>query len=253
MPTFFKHIRRSHMMKTNTKKYLKYAIGEIILVVIGILIALTINNWNEVNKLEKEEIKLLQLVHTDITTNKVDIDTLLNRLESKKTAMDTVMLALREKSYQSVRTSFFLSFFHRKTFFNKKTSGYKRIGSSTETIIKNDTILNAILELYEIDFDNVLKFQSIMHNHLDTKLYPLTNKYFEVSPTYKIKYDTDTDVGQTNFFKPVDIEQLYTNNEYKNTLFLINESYINRIKHLKYVRNNINALLEKIELEIDSR
>ena len=35
------------MEKNKTAKYFKYAIGEIILVVIGILIALSINNWNE--------------------------------------------------------------------------------------------------------------------------------------------------------------------------------------------------------------
>ena len=38
------------MEKNKTGKYLKYAIGEIILVVIGILIALSINNWNENRK-----------------------------------------------------------------------------------------------------------------------------------------------------------------------------------------------------------
>ncbi|MBT8324660.1 MAG: hypothetical protein KJO96_05115 [Winogradskyella sp.] len=43
------------MSENKTGKYFKYAIGEIILVVIGILIALQINNWNESNKLKKEE------------------------------------------------------------------------------------------------------------------------------------------------------------------------------------------------------
>ena len=48
------------MIKENkASKYLLYAIGEIALVVIGILIALSINNWNENNKLEKKEATLL--------------------------------------------------------------------------------------------------------------------------------------------------------------------------------------------------
>ena len=47
------------MEKNKTGKYLKYAIGEIVLVVLGILIALSINNWNERNKERGKEIELL--------------------------------------------------------------------------------------------------------------------------------------------------------------------------------------------------
>jgi hypothetical protein len=47
MIKFFRHIRQSLILENKTGKYLKYAIGEIVLVVIGILIALQINNWNE--------------------------------------------------------------------------------------------------------------------------------------------------------------------------------------------------------------
>ena len=47
MIKFFRHIRKSLLMENKTSKYFKYAIGEILLVVIGILIALQINNWNQ--------------------------------------------------------------------------------------------------------------------------------------------------------------------------------------------------------------
>ena len=52
MLKFLRKIRYDLMEKNKTGKYLKYAIGEIVLVVIGILIALQINNWNENRKLE---------------------------------------------------------------------------------------------------------------------------------------------------------------------------------------------------------
>ena len=54
MIKFFRKIRRNLLSEGKTGKYLKYAIGEIMLVVIGILIALQINNWNEANKLQEE-------------------------------------------------------------------------------------------------------------------------------------------------------------------------------------------------------
>lgn len=47
MIKFFRHIRKSLLMENKTGKYLKYAIGEIVLVVIGILIAVQINSWNQ--------------------------------------------------------------------------------------------------------------------------------------------------------------------------------------------------------------
>ncbi len=60
MIKFFRKIRYDLMEKNKTGKYFKYAIGEIILVVIGILIALQINNWNEERKERSDTIALLQ-------------------------------------------------------------------------------------------------------------------------------------------------------------------------------------------------
>ena len=62
----FRHIRKSLLMENKTSKYFKYAIGEIILVVIGILIALSINNWNEASKLKKTEFQLLTSLSNDL-------------------------------------------------------------------------------------------------------------------------------------------------------------------------------------------
>ncbi len=59
MVKFFRRIRFDLMEKNKTSKYLKYAIGEIILVVIGILIALQVNNWNEIKKSKSESNRLL--------------------------------------------------------------------------------------------------------------------------------------------------------------------------------------------------
>ena len=60
MIKFFRKNRQTLLSEGKTAKFLKYAIGEIILVVIGILIALQINNWNEKVKLKNEEIKFLK-------------------------------------------------------------------------------------------------------------------------------------------------------------------------------------------------
>jgi hypothetical protein len=57
-----------------TGKYLKYAIGEIVLVMIGILLALQVSNWNQDRKDRISERKLLDNIHRDFVHNKVDFD-----------------------------------------------------------------------------------------------------------------------------------------------------------------------------------
>ena len=66
MIVFFKKIRRRLLIENKLSKYLIYALGEILLVVLGILIALSINNWNERQKIELLELEFLQRIHTDL-------------------------------------------------------------------------------------------------------------------------------------------------------------------------------------------
>ncbi|MEM5566899.1 DUF6090 family protein [Psychroserpens sp. AS72] len=70
MKKFFRKIRYNLIETGKTTKYFKYAIGEIILVVIGILIALQINNWNENRKSEKDKQKLMFALKQEFLINK---------------------------------------------------------------------------------------------------------------------------------------------------------------------------------------
>jgi len=74
MIKFFRNIRQSLIMENKTSKYFKYAIGEIVLVVIGILIALQINNWNELRKERKLEVVVLNDIKDNIIRNNVLIE-----------------------------------------------------------------------------------------------------------------------------------------------------------------------------------
>jgi len=69
MIKFLRKIRQNLLMENKTTKYLKYAIGEILLVVIGILIALQINNWNEERKDRIREQAILKSLRIDFNTN----------------------------------------------------------------------------------------------------------------------------------------------------------------------------------------
>ena len=70
MIKFFRHIRKRLLSEGKTGKYLTYAIGEIVLVVIGILIALQINNWNETRQIKKVEKEILNVLLEDLNSAK---------------------------------------------------------------------------------------------------------------------------------------------------------------------------------------
>jgi len=69
MVPFFRKIRKQLADDNRPLKYLRYAIGEIALVVIGILIALSINNWNEKRKLSNTIESLLTVFENELESN----------------------------------------------------------------------------------------------------------------------------------------------------------------------------------------
>ena len=74
MIKFFRKIRRKLLYKNKISKYLLYGIGEIILVVIGILIAVQLNNKNEFRKQKLVEIDILKGIRSDILLDTVDLN-----------------------------------------------------------------------------------------------------------------------------------------------------------------------------------
>ena len=76
MIKFFRKIRQNLLTENKTGKYFKYAIGEILLVMIGILLALQVSNWNQERKDRISERKLLDNIHRDFIQNKVSFDSL---------------------------------------------------------------------------------------------------------------------------------------------------------------------------------
>ena len=74
MIKFFKKIRKKLLSKNKLSSYLIYATGEIVLVVMGILIALQINNWNEYKKKEQYELILLKEMKKNLKADIRDME-----------------------------------------------------------------------------------------------------------------------------------------------------------------------------------
>ncbi|WCO01052.1 DUF6090 family protein [Psychroserpens ponticola] len=91
MIKFFRKIRYDLMEKKKTGKYLKYAIGEIILVVIGILIALQLNNYNESLNQSNQELKALNNLKLDFKYNESELNKSIIELKEINNACFTIL------------------------------------------------------------------------------------------------------------------------------------------------------------------
>jgi hypothetical protein len=82
MIKFFRNIRQNLLSEGKTGKYLKYAIGEIILVMIGILLALQVSNWNQQRIAAQKEQLLLEALHDEFVENKAQFEKVIARHKS---------------------------------------------------------------------------------------------------------------------------------------------------------------------------
>ena len=137
-------------MENKTSKYFKYAIGEIILVVIGILIALQINNWNENRKLQKEELSLLKELKTNLkaTLENFNIELTYNT-ETISFYNKINNYVEKDLPYNNELDSAFaaLSFWGSPF---AVSSAYKSLQNKGLDIIKNKNLKNNIIDLYDV-------------------------------------------------------------------------------------------------------
>ena len=119
MLRFFRQIRQRLLTENKFSKYLLYAVGEILLVVIGILIALQVNNWNEARLERENEILIARDVYLELLENRVYLSTTqkqwAQRGEHIRALSDTLVtenLQLGQKEFDSllIRAIYFNSF-----------------------------------------------------------------------------------------------------------------------------------------------
>ena len=99
MIKFFRNIRQNLLNEGKTSKYVKYAIGEIILVVIGILIALQINNWNENRKTKKFEHEILTLIDQNLEQDASLISIELSKGKLANELTDRLLKQVAQQNY----------------------------------------------------------------------------------------------------------------------------------------------------------
>jgi hypothetical protein len=168
-----------------TGKYLKYALGEIILVVIGILIALQINTWNEARKDRIYELKMLTEISQSLKNDLLHFEDMIATYDGLYTTSDYFM----ELSKNNVP---FNDTLMGKVFelnnginFQYNSGPYEALKSSGIDKISNDTIRNAIINLFDFELPILgNNIESITRNHaknIDAMLELFGDRYIDDS------------------------------------------------------------------------
>jgi len=169
MIKFYRKIRYDLMEKNKTGKYLKYAIGEIVLVVLGILIALQVNTWNE-NRKDANEITVIKTnLSSDFIQNR---NVLKQRIDLLKNSLDHAnsLMAFLGKSRDTINQhnldSILVQTLYYGNFNPSNSTILELLQSGKLKLIKNNTLKNQLNDWLEMlqDTNEDFKNQDLTAN-----------------------------------------------------------------------------------------
>jgi hypothetical protein len=151
MIKFFRKIRQRLLTENKFSKYLIYAIGEIVLVVIGILIALQINNWNEYKKERILEDNLLEKISDNIADDINQYEKVLLAENNYRAQIDSFLIIIRSplKYETSDLDKYYKSLWFFERFTPNKGALTNLISSGKINIIESEDLLESILAYYK--------------------------------------------------------------------------------------------------------
>jgi len=241
MLKFFRKIRYNLMSKNKTGKYFKYAIGEILLVMIGILLALQVNNWNENRKAKTLELDILKEVLNGLETDLQDVNYNLTAHHNKLKSQKLIINWLESNTDFRDTLSVHINKIHMGTYFQSNESPYQTLKQLGLRTIRNDSLRSQITNLYDLHYQQYNKY-NVEYEELCDNLVAQGANYFN-----------GIDWLGTNT-KPINEIGLKQNNRYLfylKTITQFNEILINQT--MPNVINNINKTREMIDKEIESR
>ena len=112
------------MTENKPDLYLVYAIGEVVLVVIGILIALQIDNWNEARNLHRTEMVLLKEMKSNLEDSMAEAQWNINYNKEKLNANEVVLENLNSPGIYNDTLNFYYANLWGGSYFSKNTSAY---------------------------------------------------------------------------------------------------------------------------------
>lgn len=241
MIKFFRKIRQNLIMENKSGKYIKYAIGEIFLVMIGILLALQVNNWNEGRKLKQTEISLLKELRSDLLFSKNEMDIILAG-NSRQVKLYKKINSYIEKDlpYNNELDSAFVEIDKWSAPYIP-TITYENLKNIGIDIIQNDSLKRQIVKAYELDFKLLLVEQGKWE-------WSFSQNTTQRIMNENIRQSIEFELATPNDFEKLKKDPIFMN--FLSTLILIRDSHVNTAQETK---KSITSLLEHINQELESR
>ncbi len=210
MIKFFRHIRQNLLVSGKTGKYLKYAIGEIILVVIGILIALQLNTWNQ-NRLDRnEEALLLEAIAKKMDHNRFQHQRGLKRYSEVVNGARKLIKLSGNPIHDSSKIDIEQSLFDIKNRFlmgkSNQISVYDELIASGKLNLLRSEYLRQELTQLKANLQLLAAYENQQNNFVDNHLSPaLNSKVDYISITNRaVNYDGINEVEDFDY-KPLSV------------------------------------------------
>ena len=179
MPIIFKNIRRKLAAQNRAAAYIRYALGEIVLVVIGILIALQVNNWNQERKDKQHLNNILQEIQGDLLSDIDQINRFLpggKRLDSL--ANRVINGKITEEDYKDPKKYNLFWIGLNYTPFYQRNNAYKKIEDFSGNIPdKYDLVLSRLNNFYVTESNNLNSQEKTVNNTIEARHQYLSRTY----------------------------------------------------------------------------
>ena len=155
MIKFFRNIRQGLLSESKFSKYVIYAIGEIILVVIGILIALSINNWNTERQNDLKGMVYLEGIRNDLIQDAEFLKELrpqyLDRYYNFR-SLDSLVRIGSDSLFKIDYQNFRIFSYQTYTFYPRIGSYESLVSENSTALISNDSLSKRLKNIYEIQY-----------------------------------------------------------------------------------------------------
>jgi len=262
MIPFFRKIRKKMADDNKPLKYMRYAVGEIALVVIGILIALAINNWNEGRKQRQVELKYFYNLKNDLLADAQILDDMIDLSSTKVKAAKTVKIKADRDSISSVYD--FSNEIRALVFvdeFRPNDNVYEEMKSSGNfSTIGNDELKLKLMNLKK----TYLEIAGV-HEHMrndynvfleDFEKYVDWGKYFDLNksiiPVLDLKYDSIY-IESHKVILEQEIHELYKNKVFLNNIFLLEINYTYIIDLFNNTKPQILEITDILNRELEKK